>query len=320
LKDQSIYLTRYTNHYAYSLVFEKTSTSDTNYLTSLTVFYSSTCISGIILGYSDGKEGCLGNCTSVKNSSHLDLSGTKILHSFKSVCDIFCDSFIICSIDTVTQKQECITSGFNYTLDKYYNSVSLESMEIYSFFSTTYDFKNDVCISNLGVVSYVIWPSEYVNSVNLFRVSTAKSYSNFTLNINDKNELTSLIVNYNDYCITGLSFVYDDGKKVNVGYNGTASFEFYSYSYNQIVSVESRCTAGDDFCYFIRICSYYDYTICLDVGNSSRPSGLKKFTSLYPFDFLRIKIKSYYGDFFQHNGHNCIRTLGASYFLGKISF
>jgi hypothetical protein len=285
------------------------------------VFYSSPCITGIILSYSDGETSYIGNCPSGTNTAFLDLSGTKKLYSFKSVCDIFCDSFIICSIDTVTQKQQCITSGFNYTLDKYQDSVSLESMEIKSFFYTIYDFANDVCISNLGVTCNLLWPTKHSNSINLFRLSTEKSSLNFTYNIdyNSLNELTSLIINYDDICVTGLSFVYDDGKIVNVGYNGTASFEFYSYSYNQIVSVESRCTAADDICYFIRICSYNDYSSCLDVGNSSRPSGLKKFTSLYHY-FLRIKIQSYYGDFFQYNGHNCIQTLGVSYFLGKVIF
>jgi hypothetical protein len=284
------------------------------------VYYSSTCITGIILGYSDEMEGCIGTCTSGTNSSYLDLSDTKKLYSFKSVCDIFCDSFIICSIDTLTQNQECITSGFNYTLDKY-NSVSLESMGILSFFSNIYVFGTDVCISNLGVVCDVLWPTKHSNNVNLFRLSTEISNSNFThtIDYNGIHELTSLIVNYDDFCVTGLSFVYNDSKKVNVGYNGTASFKFKSYSDNQILSVESRCTPADDVCYFIRICSYNDSSICLDVGNSKKPSGLKKFTSLYP-NYLSTKIQSYYGDFIHYNGHNCIQTLSVSYFIGKLAF
>jgi hypothetical protein len=197
-------------------------------------------------------------------------------------------------------------------------------MKIYSFFSTIYDHGyNDVCISNFGVLFDMTYPTNNSNSINLFRLSSEKTNSNFKLNVNDnngKNELTSLIVNYNDYCITGLSFEHDDGKKVNVGYNGTDSYTFSSYSNKHIRSVESRCTAGEDFCYFIRMCSYDDYYSCLDVGNSSRPSGQKKFTSLADLFYLDIEIQSYFGDFFQFNGHNCIRNLGVSYFIGNLTF
>jgi hypothetical protein len=275
------------------------------------VNYTSTCIACITLGFSNRETFSIGACSSGTNSSYLDLSGTKKLYSFKSVCDIFCDSFIICSIDTLTQKQECITSGFNYTLDKY-RSVSLESMEIYSFFSTIIYLGSDICISNLGVVyDGILWPSASLNSMDLFRLSTEKSQKYFTQSTtlnNGSNTLVSLIVNYDDVCLTGLSFFYDNGENFNVGHNGTSSFEF---NYLSSFSFESRCEPEEDTCYFIRICS--ESFFCQDIGDTNRQNGRKKITGLF-YNFI---IQSFYGELSVYSGHNCIQYLGVSYSFGK---
>jgi hypothetical protein len=237
------------------------------------VFYTRTCITKLLLVFKNDETKSIGHDQRGTSATYLDLSGTKKLYSFKSVCDVVCDSFIICSIDTVTQKQECITSGINYTLDKY-KSVSLEPMEIISFFSTIIFFDADVCISNLGVAyTRILWAATSLNSMDLFRLSSEKSQKNFeqstTLN-NGANGLVSLFVNYDDVCLTGLSFFYENGENFTVGHNGTFSF-FLNHFWP--VSFESRCEPEEDTCYFIRICLYNQ---CNDIGDTKRQNGVKK--------------------------------------------
>jgi hypothetical protein len=273
------------------------------------VFYTRTCITKFLLVFKNGDTKPIGQDQSGTTASYLDLSGNKKLHSFKSVCDLFCDSFIICSIDTVTQKQECITSGFNYTQDKYY-SVSLESMMIFTFFATVTYFNTDICISTLGVNYDTQWPTTNLNSMDLFRLSTEKSQKNFeqstTLN-NGKIGLVSLVVNYDDVCLTGLSFFYENGENFTVGQNGTSSFDFVYYVDG--FTFESRCEPEEDTCYLIRICSYNQ---CNDIGETKRQNGVKKITGLF-YNFI---IKSFYGELNVFNGHNCIGHLGVGYSFG----
>jgi hypothetical protein len=309
LEDYSIYLTRYKNEYSFHSFSPIASIDNIYYITSLTVFYTRTCITSILLVFKNGEKKSIGNDQSGTTASYLDLSGNKRLYSFKSVCDLFCDSFIICSIDTLTQKQECITSGFNYTLEKY-RSVSLEPLEIYSFFATVTYFDTDVCISTLGVSYDTLWPTASLNSMDLFRFTTEKSQKNFTQSTtlnNGANNLVSLIVNYDDVCMTGLSFFYENGENFNVGYNGTSSFEI---NYLSSFSFESRCEPEEDTCYFIRICSFNQ---CYDIGDRKRQNGRKKITGLF-YNFI---IQSFYGELSVYSGHNCIQYLGVGYSFGK---
>jgi hypothetical protein len=272
------------------------------------VFYTRTCITKLLLFFINGDTKPIGRDQSGTSASYLDLSGNKKLYSFKSVCDIFCDSFIICSIDTLTQKQECITSGFNHSLDKY-NSVSLESMVIDSFFATVTYYETAVCISTLGVTYDTLWPTSSLNSMDLFRLSSDKSVQNFTQSTtlnNGEIGLQSLIVNFDDVCLTGLSFFYENGENFTVGQNGTYSF-FLNHFWP--VSFESRCEPEEDTCYFIRICSNNQ---CNDIGDTKRQNGVEKITGLF-YNFI---IKSFYGELNVFNGHNCIRHLGVGYSFG----
>ena len=119
--------------------------------------------------------------------------------------------------------------------------------------------------------------------------------------------LVSLFVNYDDVCLTGLSFFYENGENFTVGHNGTSYFEFVNYVDG--FTFESRCEPEDNTCYFIRICSYNQ---CNDIGDTKRQNGVKKITGLF-YNFI---VKSFYGELNVYNGHNCIGHLGVSYSFG----
>jgi hypothetical protein len=331
-KVPSFYLTRYVNDEQMDLSSHETTVNDISFLTKLTMHFTSTCISGITMSFNDGNRVLIGYPNYGTNMTHLDLSGTKKLYSFKSVCNLFCDSFIICSIDTITLLIECVTSGSTnkYPLDQY-NSVSLDSMGIYSIFATTINYGSDKCISNLGMVCFPLWPTTSLNYMNLFRLSIEKPKLNFTQNASN---LTSLIVNYDTFCVTGLGFVYGNGEYVSVGFNGTSFVSLDLSGTRALFSVETRCKAQDTLCYFMRLCSFdtankpMEENVCVDAGNFNRDLfGLKHFASLSPIEQLisydipvkilsAIRIQSFYGDFNQYNGHNCIQNFGINYFLG----
>ena len=177
------------------------------------------------------------------------------MYSLSSYCDVICNSFTLCSIDTVTQAKSCIDVGnlMTVSLNKYH-SINLESFSIYSFFGTLTTLNGLECVSNLGVIGLQFWPSDNLNTMNLVRIATniVKANSSFSVNI-DQNELTSLVLNYDDYCTNGFDFVYKNGSIQSMG-----------------LKLETRNKLQDEIFYSIRLCSYnsnstnmFD-TVCVD--------------------------------------------------------
>jgi hypothetical protein len=169
--------------------------------------------------------------------------------------------------------------------------------------------------------------------MNLFRLSIEKPKLNFTQNAAN---LTSLIAYYDTFCVTGLGFVYGNGEYVSVGSNGTSHASLDLSGTRALFSVESRCEPQDTLCYFMRLCSYdtankfQEENVCVDAGNLNKDLfSLKHFASLsrieqvseseIPLKILStFRIQSFYGDFGQYNGTNCIQNLAINYFLGMI--
>ena len=200
-----------------------------------------------------------------------------------------------------------------------YHSINLESFSIYSFFGTLTTLNGLECVSNLGVIGLQFWPSDNLNTMNLVRIATniVNADSSFSVNI-DQNELTSLVLKFDDYCTNGFDFVYKNGSIQSMGLNGTMTVVLDLSGSNKLFSVETRNKLTDEIFYFIRLCSYnsnstkmFD-TVCIDNGKTSLNYGLKKFITINSPD-SNLKIKSFYGDIIQQNGHVCIRNLGIEY-------
>jgi hypothetical protein len=165
--------------------------------------------------------------------------------------------------------------------------------------------------------------------MNLFRLSIEKPKLNFTQNAAN---LTSLIAYYDTFCVTGLGFVYGNGEYVSVGSNGTSHASLDLSGTRALFSVESRCEPQDTLCYFMRLCSYdttkkfQEENVCVDAGNLNKDLfSLKHFASLnrqrFGYDdsakiIATFRIQSFYGDFNQYNGNNCIQNLAINYILG----
>jgi hypothetical protein len=283
------------------------------------IHYTSICITGIEFDYSNGPSASIG--FDGTNETSLDLSRNKRLDSLSSYCDVVCNSFTLCSRDTVTQTKTCIDVGNLMTVNlNKYHSISLDQSSIYSFFGTLTSLNGLVCISNLGIIGLQYWPSENLNTMNLARIPTkiAEANSSFSINI-DQTELTSLVLKYDDYCTNGFDFVYKNGSIQSLGFNGTWSVSLDLSGSNKLFSVETRNKLEDEFFYFVRLCSYNSNstnmfeTLCVDNRKSSLNYGLKKFITINSPN-SDLQIKSFYGETIQKNdGHVCIRNFGINF-------
>ena len=275
-------------------------------LINLTMKYTRVCTNGFALGYSDGTLESFG--FDGTNAVSIDVTGNRTFYSFESFCsDTYCDKFTICTIDSKNSLLiECYNSGneaSNFLSQKVYRAYNLQSL------FGTITFNYDGCISNLGVTySSNKTLNSSLSNLNLVRIPSTltNTLSNFTQFIMD---LKSLIINYDDTCITGFNFVYTGTHGVNVGSNGTNSISLDLTNSQSLYSVLSYC---DKICDFMRFCSIdtknETFVNCVDAGNFAQRLKINYFVSTKDF-----YMQSFYGNFLVYSGSNCLQNIGISY-------
>ena len=126
-------------------------TNNINTLTSLTVYYSTTCVMGIDFGFSDGTKVNTGSSNflnQLSGQTTLDLTN-KNLYEVDNYCGLTADFIRFCSMSS-TGVKTCTNNGNLAIVPNEF--VCLKNMTIVSFYGSYFTgFNGFYCVSNLGV-------------------------------------------------------------------------------------------------------------------------------------------------------------------------
>ena len=142
-----------------------------------------------------------------------------------------------------------------------------------------------------------------------YYLPVTSSFSYFFLNY-ASSQVTSLIVNYNQYCVQGLDFVFSDGSLITTGVIGSTSI-IIDLETNRLCNISSFCGLVCDYMQFCMVDLATTQSTCYNTGNLLKMP--LNFTSNFAsaFNLAEHVVAGFYGDYATYWGFNCLSNLGA---------